>query len=137
MVWRDSARNASLFVRGGIAPSDRNLVSWYVDGGMAFKGLVPGRVEDILAFGVAHSKISKDAAALDWDTLVLNGPPYPVRKAETVFELNYTAQIAPWWWVQPDLQYIVRPGGHVPDPRDPTRAVSNALVIGARTTISF
>jgi len=137
MLWRRGARTASMFVRGGVAPSDRNLVSWYVDGGMAFKGLLPARGEDILAFGVAHSKISTDAAALDRDTLVLNGPPFPIRDAETVFELNYTVQIAPWWWVQPDLQYIIRPGGNAPDPDDATRTVGNALVIGARSTITF
>jgi porin len=136
-LWRDGARKTSAFVRGGVAPSDRNLVSWYVDGGMAFKGLVPGRAEDILGFGVAHSKIGKNAAALDRDTLTLNGPPYPVRNGETVLELNYTAQIAPWWYVQPDLQYIIRPGGNVLHPDDPTRKVRDALLIGARTTISF
>ena len=136
-VWRDGARKASAFLRGGIAPSDRNLVSWYVDGGMAFKGLIPGRVEDIVGFGVAHSKISRNAAALDQDTLALNGPPYPLRNAETVIELNYTAKIAPWWWVQPDLQYIIHPGGNVPHPNDPTRKVQDALLIGARSTISF
>jgi porin len=86
---------------------------------------------------VAHSKISRNAAALDRDTLALNGPPYPIRNGETVFELNYTAQIAPWWYVQPDLQYIVHPGGNVPYPGDPTRKVQDALLIGARSTISF
>ena len=73
----------------------------------------------MLTFGVAYAKISSDAAALDQDTLALNGPPYPIRDEEVVFELNYQAQIAPWWTVQPDLQYIVHPGGNVPDPNNP------------------
>ena len=137
MVWRGGERSASVFLRGGFSPSDRNLVSWYVDGGIGFKGLIPGRADDTLTLGVAHSRISKDVAALDQDTLLLNGAPYPIRNGETVFELSYVAQLAPWWTVQPDLQYIVRPGGNVPDPNDPTRAVGNALVIGARTTITF
>jgi hypothetical protein len=29
------------------------------------------------------------------------------------------AQLAPWWALQPDLQYIVHPGGRIPDPDDP------------------
>jgi len=137
MLWRGAQSSASVFVRGGFSPSDRNLLSWYVDGGVGFKGLFPGRADDTLTLGVAHSKISKDAAALDQDTLALDGPPYPIRNAETVFELSYIAQLAPWWTLQPDIQYIVRPGGNVPDPIDPTRTVENAFVIGVRTTITF
>jgi porin len=137
MLWRSDSGSASVFLRGGLAPSDRNLVSWYIDGGVGLKGLIPGRADDTLTFGIAHSHISLDAAALDQDTLLLSGPPYPIRSAETVFELSYIAQIAPWWTIQPDIQYIVRPGGNVPDPNDPTRTVGNAFVIGGRTTITF
>lgn len=137
MLWRGAQSSVSVFARGGFSPSDRNLLSWYVDGGIGLKGLIPGRADDTLILGIAHSKISKDAAALDQDTLALNGPPYPIRNAETVYELSYIAQLAPWWTLQPDVQYIVRPGGNVPDPNDPNRTVGNAFVIGARTTISF
>lgn len=137
MIWRGGERSVSVFARGGVSPSDRNLLSWYVDGGIGFKGLIPGRADDTLTFGVAHSKISKDAAALDRDTLVLGGLPYPIRNAETVFEVSYIIQIAPWWMVQPDLQYIVHPGGNVPDPDHPDRAVGNALVVGVRSTMTF
>ena len=137
MLWRGPQSSASIFARSGIVPSDRNLVSWYIDGGIGVKGLIPGRADDTLTFGVSHSRIGADAAALDRDTLNLNGPPYPIRNAETVFELSYIAQIAPWWALQPDIQYIVRPGGNVPDPNDPSRSVGNALVVGARSTVTF
>jgi len=137
MVWRADKRSANLFLRGGVAPSDRNLISFYVDGGAGFKGLLPGRADDVLTFGVAYARISSDAAALDRDTLAFNGPPYPIRNKEVVFELSYQAQIAPWWIVQPDLQYIVHPGGNVPDPNDPNATIANAFVAGLRSTIKF
>jgi porin len=137
MVWRSGARSASVFVRGGASPSDRNLVSWYVDGGVGFKGPFAARPDDTLTLGVAHSHISKDAAALDDDTLALNGSPYPIRSGETVVELSYIFQVAPWWTVQPDLQYIVRPGGKVPNPDDANQAVENAWLLGMRTTVNF
>jgi len=137
MLWRKGDASISVFTRAGFAPSDRNLVSWYVDGGIGLKGLAASRPDDTLTFGVAHSHISKDAAGLDRDTLALNGPPYPIRNGETVFELSYIAQIAPWWTIQPDVQYIVRPGGNVQDPYNPSRAVGNAFIIGARTTLTF
>ncbi|MCC6947355.1 MAG: carbohydrate porin [Bradyrhizobiaceae bacterium] len=137
MIWRAGERSTSIFVRGGVSPSNRNLLSWYIDGGIGFKGLIPSRADDTLTVGVAYSRISKAAIALDQDTLALSGPPYPIRNAETVFELSYVAQLAPWWTLQSDLQYIVRPGGNVPDPDDPSRTVGNAFVVGLRSTITY
>jgi porin len=137
MLWRGAQTSVSFFARGGIAPSDRNLLSRYVDGGLGIKGPLSGRPDDILTAGVAHSKISKDAAALDRDYLILNGPPYPIRNAETVYELSYIVRLAPWWTLQPDVQYIVRPGGNVADPGDASRTVGNAFVVGVRTTVTF
>lgn len=137
MLWRNNGKSISVFVRAGASPSDRNLISRYIDGGIGFKGLFPGRPDDTLTLGAAHSKISKDAAALDNDILALNGPPFPIRNAETVFEASYIMQLAPWWTLQPDVQYIRRPGGNVPDPNDASKTIGNAFIIGARTTINF
>jgi porin len=137
MVWRNGASSLNLFVRSGTSPSDRNLLSYYVDTGAGFKGLIPGRADDVLTFGAAYAGISRDAAALDRDTLAINGPPYPIRDYEFLFEVSYQAQIAPWWIVQPDLQYIVHPGGHVPDPNNPNAAIGNAFIAGIRSTIKF
>jgi porin len=59
-----------------------------------------------------------------------------VRSAETLLEASYAMQIAPWWVVQPDLQYIWHPsGGQNPD--DPTRTLDHAFVAGIRSTIKF
>lgn len=137
MLWRSEGRSVSVFVRAGASPSDRNLVSRYIDGGIGFKGLLASRPDDTLTLGVAHSKISKDAAALDQDILALNGPPFPIRSAETVFEASYIMQLAPWWSLQPDFQYIVKPGGNVPHPDNGTKTVGNAAVVGVRSTINF
>ncbi len=136
-VWVSGKQSLNLFARGGLVPSNRNLISYYVDGGFGFKGLVPGRDDDVLTFGFAYSKISRDAAAFDEDNLTINGPPVVVRNYEALFELNYTVQIAPWWTLQPDLQYIVHPGGNVADPDDAAAAVKNALIAGIRSTIKF
>jgi porin len=54
-----------------------------------------------------------------------------------VFEASYIMQLAPWWTLQPDVQYIVKPGGNVPNPDNGTKTVGNALIVGARTTINF
>jgi porin len=137
MIWRSAERSLNLFVRGGFAPSDRNLISYYVDGGAGIKGMLPGRPQDVFTFGVAYARISRDAASLDQDTRALNGSPFPIRDAEVVLELSYEAQIAPWWTVQPDLQYIFHPRGSVPDPNNANLTVGNAVVAGIRSTIKF
>ncbi len=136
-VWRAGKRSLALFARGGVSPSDRNLVSDYVDVGAGFAGLFPGRDGDVLTFGLAYSGISGAAAAFDRDVRAVQGPQYPIRDYEMVLELSYAAQIAPWWTVQPDLQYIVHPGGNVPGPHDSAGAVSDAFLAGVRSTIRF
>ena len=132
MVWRGKESSLNLFLRGGFAPSDRNLVSYYVDAGAGLKGPLPGRPDDTLTFGVAYAKISKDIAAVDQDTV----PAVVVRDYEAVFELNYALQVAPWWTVQPDLQYIVHPNGGQ-NPNDLTQRLGNAFLAGIRSTIKF
>ena len=130
MVWRGGDRSVNLFLRGGYAPADRNLVSWYFDGGAGFKGLVPGRADDVLSCGVSYAKISGDAISADTDAGNV------ARDHEVVFELSYAAQLAPWWVLQPDLQYIVHPnGGQNPD--DATQSFDHAFLVGLRSTIMF
>ena len=136
MIWRGPASSVSLFARGGFSPTQRNLISYYVDGGIGFKGPIAGRPDDTLTFGVAYAKISPEVTGVDQDALAFNGPPYAVRRSETVYELSYIVQIAPWWSIQPDLQYIVRPNGGQ-NAEDPTLTVSHAFVAGVRSTIKF
>lgn len=138
MLWlKPGTKDEGLsgFLRLGGAPSDRSLVSFYTDGGLSWKGL-PGRPDDIAILGIAHAAISPAAAGLDQDRAAVI-PGYPVRDAETVVELSYLAQIRPWLLVQPDLQYVIHPGGNVPNPQSPPAPIPNALVIGLRTTITF
>lgn len=137
MIWRTGDRSINVFLRGGVAPSDRNLISGYVDGGVGIKGLFDGRPDDLLTLGVAHGAISSHARGLDRDTLFFSGPPYPIRDYETAFELSYIARVTPWWSIQPDLQYIVHPGGRIPHPLDPARNLGDVFIAGVRTTINF
>jgi porin len=137
MVWRQGDRSVNLFVRGGFSPADRNLLSWYVDGGAGFTGLLPGRPADVLTFGVAYAEISSDAVAADQDALAANGPPSFIRDHEVVFEVSYAFQIAPWWIVKPDFQYIIHPGGNVAHPDDPAVTVGDAAIFGVRSTFTF
>jgi len=63
----------------------------------------------------------------------------PARDYETVLELTYQLNVAPWWVLQPDLQLILHPGGHAvaPPPAPVGQPIPNALVLGIRSTITF
>ncbi|OYW36042.1 MAG: hypothetical protein B7Z45_06250 [Azorhizobium sp. 12-66-6] len=50
-------------------------------------------------------------------------------------ELTYLAQLAPWWTLQADLQYVIRPSGGVLNEDGTFR--ENAWVTGLRTVLSF
>ena len=142
MVWRQPGSDTAglnLFLRLGAAPGDRNLVNFYADSGLGYTGLIPGREADSLALGIAYARIGSGARDFDRDTAALSATPGPERSYEAVMELTYRAEVAPWLHVQPDLQYIVNPGGHAANPADPTgrSAEPDAVVLGLRTVMAF
>lgn len=142
MLWRvpgGGDRGLSMFLRASGAPSDRNPIDLYVDGGLTFKGLFASRPDDIVGIGLAYGRVSPQASAHDRDAAALAGMAMPVRDFEAALELTYQIQLADNWSVQPDLQYIVHPGGNIPNPLVPsgTSAIPDALVLGVRTILKF
>jgi porin len=122
-IYQHGEQGISLFVRSGGAPSNTNFVDYYVDGGFNFTGFIPGRYNDVAGIAVARSHVSDDFS----DSQVAQGGA-PL-SAETVLEATYKVQVAPWWSIQPDLQYIFTPSG-VEGSRD-------ALVLGVRSSVAF
>lgn len=143
MLLREQAgsdQGLSAFLRVGAGPADRSPVAYYADAGLAYKGLLASRAEDTLGFAIAYAPVSDNLRALDRDTRTLGGQAaYPVRDHEMVFELSYQAILTPWWTVQPDIQYILHPGGSIPNAGSATglTPIEDALVLGVRTTVKF
>ncbi len=138
-IWRQEggSRMVAIFGRLMGAPGDCNLIDWSLNAGVNVTGLLPGRDNDVCGIGYGWAHISGAAADLDRDTSFYSGAPYPVRGAESFIEVTYQCQIAPWWTIQPDLQYIINPGGGVLNPLNPSGLIGNELVIGVRTVINF
>jgi porin len=134
-----SGRSLGFFVRGTAAPSDRNLIDLYVDGGLTLKAPLSSRPNDTLGLAVAYGRISPDAAASDNEVNAITGQPMPVRDFETAIELTYQWVLQDGWYIQPDIQYIIHPGGNIPNPLVPgaTSAIPNALVLGTRVVAHF
>ncbi len=141
-LWQDAAgvRSAGLFLRTIGAPNDRNLLSFSGDVGLTIKAPFTSRPNDSVGLGYGIVKFSQSASEADADRRRFVGAGYPIRSSESFVELTYQAQIAPWWQVQPDAQYVWTPGGGVTNPlataATPSR-VGNEAVVGVRTTVSF
>jgi porin len=132
---RESERGIGVFARASFSPDDRNLISFYADGGVVATGPLASRPADKIGLAVAYARISDTARALDRDFEVLDNLPRPVRSAETLVIASYAAEIRKGWTVIPTLEYVIRPGGgYVGASATP---VGNAMVIGARTVVKF
>ena len=139
-VWRrngTSDQGLSVFFRLSGAPSDRNKIALYGDGGFSFKGITPNRPDDVCGLAFAFAKIGKSAVTRDRDLIDLTGEPRPVRSYEAALELTYRAQLTPWWALQPDLQIIIRPGAGVGLPEAPEKSIPTATVFGVRSSVIF
>jgi porin len=129
----------SLFVRATAAPNDRNLIDLYFDGGLTFKGPLPGRPNDTVGLAFAYAHVSSEAAGREIDAAILAQSPMPTQDFEAALELTYQAKLADNWSLQPDLQYIIHPGANISDPlaANPLTRIPNALVLGVRTILKF
>ncbi len=125
------------FLRIMGAPADRNLIEFSMDGGVSWKGMLPGRGDDVVGIGLEWARVGDQASKLDGDIGRLSHEPYPVRRWEAVLELTYQAAIKSWWQLQPDIQYVIRTGGGIPTLTDPTERAGEALVLGLRRTATI
>ena len=100
---------AALSPREEISPMPTQL-----SGGLIYRGLFRNRMRDKAGLWVSHGRFSKDLPDLG---------------SETVVELTYSIQIAPWLYVTPNVQYIIEPAGRsdIPD----------AFTIGFESGITF
>lgn len=111
------------------APADRNLAQLSIDGGILFKGLVPGRDYDTLGLAATYMEISSDIREAQRAVNAVV-PVFPVlNDYEAAVELSYKFQIAAWWTLVPSLQYAVHPGG--------SSQIDNAWIFALLTTLRF
>ncbi len=111
------------FCRIATNPHERNFISRYLDTGFRWKGALPGRENDELGLAFAYAGLSKSAQ----EQLREEGARDP--GAEMLLELTYRYQCTSWCALQPDLQYVIRPGG--------TADYRNAVVLGLRLALEF
>jgi len=141
VLQRPDKTDDGVFAFGRIAwaPSDRNTIDLYVDGGLTFQGMIPDRPDDQLAFLGAFARVGSAARAADLDANAFTGANRAARTYESILEATYSFKAATGVLVQPSLQYVIHPGGGAPAPAEPIalRSIPNAFVVGVRTTVQY
>ncbi len=141
MIWRseDPGRNINVFIRPMVSPlQDRNLISFSVNAGLTMHEPILGRDGDTAGIGVGYARVGSGQSGYDRDLQVADPGVYaPAQTGETFLEATYQYQLMPSWQIQPDIQYIINPGGGIVNPNDPTQKIKNELVIGLRMNITL
>jgi porin len=96
-----------------VTQGDINAIDRNIGAGVAWTGPIESRPVDVLGFGPQYAHFNSRAEL-----------PHPY---ELALETFYQWQITPWAFIQPDLQYIIHPGGRYAD----------AVVATLRAQISF
>ena len=111
------------FLRTGFSPQPASPLSFYADAGLVWTGLLSWRPEDKLGLAFCYGEVSQSYRTLGNQQGIL-GPSF-----ESVAELTYSIRLSPGIALQPDLQYVLHPGG--------TRQYGNTLVVGIRAVMDF
>jgi len=99
-----SSRQVNVFAQLGFGDSRVNRFGFYAGGGLVFSGLVPALENDELGVAVAIARNGSHFIELQREN------PVPVAGTETTVEVTYLLQVGKHVALQPDLQYVLRPG---------------------------
>ena len=127
MVWQEEAgsdQGLTLWSAFVLSPQQNiSKLPFQVNSGIVYKGLVPTRDRDITMLGFVYGNFSDDYAG----TVATTGAGTP--SYEIALEAGYRFQITKFAYVQPNVQWIINPGG--------TGNIPNALVLGAQMNVTF
>jgi len=128
---RDSPNGLFLFGRGLLLPDDRNFDTLSAEVGAVYKGVFRRQkdAQDSLGLGFAYNYISNQVRNADAFAQREGFSEVPNFEFESILEATYVLPISGNWRLQPDLQWVVRPGA--------AGSYRNALVIGVRSTLTF
>ena len=118
-----SRRQINVFAELGVGDPRVNRFGFYAGGGLVLAGLFPTLENDELGLAVAIARNGSHFIELQRQNAV------PVTETETTIELTYLLQIGKHPALQPDLQYVMRPG------TDPTR--KDALAVALHFELSY
>ena len=111
----DKSGGLSIFSQFGYARSNINDVPYYFGAGLVFKGITQKRKQDSIGFAFSWHQFNRHLHRMENST------------AEKVLELFYKIKLTELFYIQPDIQYIIKPYG----------SEKNAFSFGLRSCIVF
>jgi porin len=127
MVYQEapgSDQGLYLFAASGYYPqTEISIVPFQIEGGLHYKGLIPNRDDDRTVLHFIYGHLSDDYARS------VQVPGGHRAKSEKVLEFGHRIQLTKWSYIQPDLQYVIDPGG--------TGDIDDAVVLGAQFGVTF
>lgn len=124
VVGKPSEQGLYFFSFLNFAPQYNNALPLYFHTGLVYKGLVPSRDKDQLGLAFAFGEYSNDLLLARRKAGVSTQ-----QTTEAVLEGDYRVQLTPFAYVQPFVQYLIRPNG--------TGMVGNATVLGVHMGVTF
>lgn len=122
LLWRENPaddkddQGIGAFFQYGWADPRISAVDHHVGLGLAWSGAIPSRDQDVLGIMASYVHFSNEPGAGFVDD------------SELAVEAFYRWQLAPWFSIKPDLQYIMNPGGS---------GLDDALVLTLRAQMKF
>lgn len=99
----ENEKGLSVFYQLGVSPRNDNF--GYIGAGFSYTGLLSRSGSDVLGLAMARGMLTNERG-----------------RDETTFELTYKTQLTDQIYLQPDLQYVIHPGG--------TDALLNNAMVG-------
>jgi porin len=132
MVYREessSKRGLTLGAMVTLGDPDTAKYSYFCVTGGHYQGTFPRRDNDVASFMIAYAHTNRRLTQYQRDLNTAVPGSVGIQTYESIAELDYGMQLAPWLKIRPSLQYVINPGG--------TGKIPNALVIGLYTQVTF
>jgi porin len=123
LVEQPLGERASAFLRAGASDADTQALAGSWQAGLKVQPAFGRREDSVVAFGVAQARLASGYRANQRDA---GADP---ASAETIFELTYADILYDRLRLQPDLQYVRRPGGE--------RGAQDVVILALRSELTF
>jgi porin len=120
----DPATGLESFVTFVAQPDEeKSTMPYYLNGGLIYQGLVPGRPSDKTSLGFYTAWWSRNLREAEHEAGL------SAQSCETLIELNHQFQLNSFFYLRPDIQYVIKPNGQT--------SIHDALVLGMEVGVVF
>jgi len=132
VIQRDSSDSHRFLRVGaitGVGDRTTAVYRYFVTAGGVRQGTFRSRDADFISVLFGLGSINPRLTRYQQDRNVVTPGSVAIQTYESIAEIDYNIQLAPWLSLRPNLQYVIRPGagGSIP----------NAFVVGLHTGVTF